>query len=1091
MKHTNLLLTALLINLLSFGNLTGLSAQTTSAPKQQGDFIENMSYNQTGKRDLERTFQYQPEGEDFVSINGKNRYTRALYGSHTAFRIETSDRPVFAAYNKKPADSRNISFRIVIAANDVALDSADYCKSVYKPGRRDYELSDKRFGNAALKISVQAFYDTEGGIWKIDATDFPENTKIVCELSEIKRSKYQRDGDIGTDPRDVFDAGKLLKSFEILLKNQTNYIVFDNTDLFQIEKSEGEKLYNDAEIARLKIANSLKINTPDPYLNTLGGTVAMAADGIWDGQTWLHGAIGWRMQLTGWRAAYTGDALGWHEQTRRHFDGFAASQVTDVEPTAPHPNQDEKLHLARAVEKMGTQMFSNGYICRSPNQTNRPHHYNMNLVYIDELLWHLNWTGDLDYARKIFPVIKLHLQWEKRNFDPDNDGLYDAYCCIWASDALQYNSGGVTHSSAYNYRANRMAAEIAEVLGENPNPYKDEAEKIKKAINEKLWLADKGWWAEYVDFMGNKLVHPNPAIWTIYHAIDSETGDIFQNYQATRYIDEYIPHIPIKIKNGGDFIPIPENLSMISTSSWLPYSWSLNNVAFAEVAHTALAYWQAGRPDEATNLFKAAVLDGMYLGSSPANIGQISFYDAARGESYRDFGDPVGVYSRAVVQGLFGIQPDLLYNRVVVRPGFPKDWNFAEMQHNDIDFKFERNGLISNYLIKNKFHQSIRHSRESGNPLAQQGIAGQARNDGTRATVILQIPARYENIQSLKINGKTAKWIVKENIEFPLIEIDCSNAANLEIKIEWKGIKIENQKKHYDTAEISRITNGKAEFKQNGIGKMQWWMPVDIGTQQQSKNYAKFTDIQGIAGQARNDGYVEVNIDKALNAAVTDIFKNQYLTPRSPYTTLQTPWQGIGEWCHPLLTYEIDDSGLRAAVKNETFMANEIPFRIPNQQKNIAFTTLWDNYPDSLSIALSGKAQSAVLLMAGTTNAMQYGIPSGSVTVTYKDGTNEILPLINPDTWCPIEQDFYTDGAAFKIETPRPYRVAFKTGIVSRDMETTMKVKPDEVYGRIIDGGAGIILNIPLDKNKELRSLQVKSIANEVIIGLMAVTLVK
>lgn len=37
----------------------------------------------------------------------------------------------------------------------------------------------------------------------------------------------------------------------------------------------------------------------------------------------------------------------------------------------------------------------------------------MNLVYIDELLWHLNWTGDLNYARKIFPVIKRHLQWEK------------------------------------------------------------------------------------------------------------------------------------------------------------------------------------------------------------------------------------------------------------------------------------------------------------------------------------------------------------------------------------------------------------------------------------------------------------------------------------------------------------------------------------------------------------------------------------------------------------------------------------------------------------------------------------------------------
>jgi hypothetical protein len=46
-------------------------------------------------------------------------------------------------------------------------------------------------------------------------------------------------------------------------------------------------------------------------------------------------------------------------------------------------------------------------------------------------------------------------------------------------------------------------------------------------------------------------------------------------------------------------------------------------------------------------------------GQVPGNIGQVSFYDAvARGECYRDFGDPVGVYSGVLVQGLYGILPD-------------------------------------------------------------------------------------------------------------------------------------------------------------------------------------------------------------------------------------------------------------------------------------------------------------------------------------------------------------------------------------------------------------------------------------------------
>ncbi|MEZ0130170.1 GH116 family glycosyl hydrolase, partial [Flavobacterium sp. LBUM151] len=99
-------------------------------------------------------------------------------------------------------------------------------------------------------------------------------------------------------------------------------------------------------------------------------------------------------------------------------------------------------------------MFSSGYISRSPNKNNVAHHYDMNLVFIDQMLRHFKWTGDVAFMKEMWPTIQRHLNWEKRNFDANNDGLYDAYACIWASDALQYSGGGVMHSSAYNYYAN-------------------------------------------------------------------------------------------------------------------------------------------------------------------------------------------------------------------------------------------------------------------------------------------------------------------------------------------------------------------------------------------------------------------------------------------------------------------------------------------------------------------------------------------------------------------------------------------------------------------------------------------------------------
>jgi uncharacterized protein (DUF608 family) len=133
------------------------------------------------------------------------------------------------------------------------------------------------------------------------------------------------------------------------------------------------------------------------------------------------------------------------------FQGYAQSQV--ITPASGPIVADTALHLTRQLEKLGTSLFSSGYISRNPGGDLRPHHYDMNLVFIDELLWHFKWTGDIEFIKEMWPVIKRHLAWEKRNFDPDNDGLYDAYASIWASDALQYSGGSVTHSSAYNYRA--------------------------------------------------------------------------------------------------------------------------------------------------------------------------------------------------------------------------------------------------------------------------------------------------------------------------------------------------------------------------------------------------------------------------------------------------------------------------------------------------------------------------------------------------------------------------------------------------------------------------------------------------------------
>ena len=310
----------------------------------------------------ERRQQYVPQGNAFVCENGTNRFTRALYGSHTDWRLETSDRPVFAVVKK--GHHRNIRFVV----NGVPLDSTDYCKAWYEEGVRRYRLRDRRWQDAELAMEVAAMPESEKAVWEI-STSQPLQMKAM--VSSIVQPKLSRNGDIGADLPGVFEAaGEPLQTVEVSLNGQ-HYLEVILDSLVEVDEEQGRADFSHASGYGKTLASRLQFETPDPYINPLGGALVLAADGDWDGQTWLHGCVGWRMPLAGWRAAYVGDVLGWNERAVSHFDAYAKSQVTEVEPTIPHPSQDSVLNLARAEKRWGTQMYSNGYICRNPERNDQ------------------------------------------------------------------------------------------------------------------------------------------------------------------------------------------------------------------------------------------------------------------------------------------------------------------------------------------------------------------------------------------------------------------------------------------------------------------------------------------------------------------------------------------------------------------------------------------------------------------------------------------------------------------------------------------------------------------------------------------------
>ena len=475
-----------------------------------------------------------------------------------------------------------------------------------------------------------------------------------------------------------------------------------------------------------------------------------------------------------------------------------------------------------------------------------------------------------------------------------------------------------------------------------------------------------------------------------------------------------------------------------------------------ESLHTALAYWQGNRPDAAYRLWKSALLESMYLGSSPGNFEQLSSYDAVRGELYRDFADPIGMAARSLVEGLFGIRPDALHDTLTITPGWPLEWEQASLHIPDITIDYTRKDQTDEYTIVPAFSKPL--------------------------TLRLRLRARSTRIRTLTVNGRPITWTnIDEAIGFPMLELLTAPAPAYHITITWNksSAPIDTLASYDPQQALAHPTPGnKTVFVHLRQGPFRWWEPHC------------FTIPETIIATAKEPpGKADtISLHNYFNDVVTNIFKNQYRSPRPNTPTLQLPTQGIGNWCYPLATANIDDSGLRAA-SNLFSLPNHIPLATPGNGPNIIFTSRWDNYPDSIVIQLKGRASHAWFLLAGTTNPMQSRITNGIIAIHYTDGFTDTLKLVNPSTWWPIEEDYLENGLAFTTGAPHPTRVYLKTGIISDKPGKWTSIKG--LTNTAIDGGAATVLDMPLHPHKTLDHLVLRTTANDVVIGLMSLTLIK
>lgn len=1062
---------------------------------------------------VQQALRYRPDGQDFVIDNGAEFFNRSLYGGNTAFRADGGDKPEFLLY--LPGRGGNLRLAVRTAAGAVWLHQAAAITTRYRPGELRYEIRDPAFGpSGVVSIVALAYARTEGLIVRTEAQGLGAGAELVWAYGGVNGARGVRDGDIGTEKVPISEyfqfQAEHARGNRVTLDGD-GYTLASRAGLIAGVAPAGSTLriadgaqWNDlpallapqstnadaAETASPIVLGRVLLQNDAPLLLSLqrlpGGAPAQDLDqykavtagkpaaapkkiipldpqyarsqlpalfaetqqhfaalrrtvSIDTPDPYLNAAVGalnvaadalWDeadQAIMHGAIAWRTKLLGWRGPYALDALGWHARARSNLGAWTPRQNTQPVPDRLPGADTVSNLARNEAGLHSNGDLSNS--HYDMNMVFMDALFRHLLWTGDVEYARSAWPVIERHLAWERRlfrrEFGPAKLPLYEAYANIWASDDLYYNGGGASHASAYNVYANRSAARIARLLGKDAQPYEREAELIAQAMRAHLWMQEEGAFAEYKDLLGAQLLHPSYGLWSFYHTIDSGVPTPQEAQRMAAALKRRLKPIPVS----GPGVPADAAYHVLPTSDWMPYSWSINNVVMGENLHTALALWQAGSAGEAFLLAKSALLASMYMGISPGNVGSMNYLDAYRRESQRDFADGAGVMSRAMVEGLFGVAPDALAGTLTVRPGFPASWNHARLAHPDLGLDFTRSGKAERWTVT----QSAQRFR----------------------TVTLRIPQAYQRVQRVTVNGAPAAWRRDPaSVGQAALLIEAPMARETAIAIEWAGART--------------VAAATANAAAAGAPRAAALPPATDWN----------TDKRGATLET-------VSLAPYFNDKVQDIFApGKYQSPRSPHVSLSLPAQGIGAWAgHVNATAEIDDSGLRAvAAANGGLlrMPNGVPFATPagGQARNIVFTSQWDNYPKSVEIPLAGKARQAWLLMAGSTNFMQSRIDNGEVLVHYADGTTARLALHNPVNWWPIEQDYFIDDYQFSRPQPVPPRVDLKTGAVRLQSS-----------GGVVPGGAATALAIALDPKKPLRSLTLRTLSNDSVIGLMSVTL--
>ena len=805
------------------------------------------------------------------------------------------------------------------------------------------------------------------------------------------------------------------------------------------------------------IAERVVTHTPDPYLDSAMTMMAFANDGLWADVAMVHGGWSWRLPYLGWRILYGPNVYGWTDRVKTTIQN----------------------HVRFSQIKDGPDRGALGHII----EQNPVLWYNMNEVFLDMTRHYFDYTNDLDLMREIFHVLQGVVEWESRRLQPENEYLYESSLNTWISDSHWYIRGQCTQASAYMLNAHHFLADVAERLGENPEPFRQRAEHIRAAMQRKLWMPRVGAYAEYQDTLGNRLLHPEPELATIYHAAEFGAAEPLQIYQMLYWADTHLK--AETTPNGG---------KIFWSSNWFPnngrsFTHSTYELAYAEELNLAVVNYLGGRAEDAYSLIRG-VMCGIYNNPAP---GSLSCHTNTDGTQRRnlEFADPVSMWGRAVVEGMFGIVPKRQDGTMLLTPQLPKDWPQASIKtpHFAYDYKKKSDRITIDWSCPAK------------------------------TSVQLKLPLYAKAIEGVYINNKETTYQTQAGVGFTWLNTRVPASKDGQIKIKFSptdvavpdtvtvkqrdsfSINLENYQAidWLDPQSIlkdSIIENGVLKgtvncepgfrilFLSSGTASCPVWLPLKVNVEPKDPVKTKIWKAPEVPDKALSR-WVMVDLSKTFNSSVTDVLDrilSAAVPPQYPASNVSFNYRQLH--LAGRQNPKVSDDAWRKKINDDNigWTTDGIPFKSPKTGSNIGVVSLMGGFPDKLRFEMSGQGTVLYLMLSGITFPNQSHVINLCITLHYTDGTQDIRNMVSPfdigDCWSSFLGRFH-DTAANGFEN-----------IGGRSGPAGSKEVDDLTKPIAIDTEAHLV-QFELKPDIPLEFIELEAIANDVAFGIMGATILK